>query len=170
MWVAGFLALLLLLVECKGHGDFGPSYEYLYGAWAQELYQHRDTDFTWKDGSGWTDGVSHIMPALPLASGARVSGAMTCAQEEVLRMVAFPMDERPDEWLLKPDAPGITLEWDTNFAAMVWGEQREDLKPGALIWLKREPFLQRCGVIENRRSPGTMTRTFGLAYVLAPQS
>ena len=96
---AGVALLLWSVMACSPGGLWDPDgiYWSRYDGWGTQLQQHRDANFAWKDGSGWLDGVSHVPPKLPLASGASVGESLTCAQEETLIMLAFPTDRGTGE-------------------------------------------------------------------------
>ena len=161
-------------VACGSGGLWDPEglFRSQYQGWGQQLQQHRDEDFVWKDGSGWLDGVSNTPPQLPLPPGTLVGAYLTCAQEEIVSMMAFPTfqdpdelhvlpnaeeinrqwkteffkSEDPDEWYLLPDAEEINRQWKTEFSRMVWGDHTQ-----ALTWLAREPFAERCGLASHFR-------------------
>ena len=111
-----------------------------YQYWAEWLYAERDPTSTWSDGSNLTDGVSHLLPELPIPAGAYEEDHMTCAQVELLELAAIPEGEGIDTWYLKPNWMSITKQWDRNYAKLVWGDH-----PDALVWSKRVTFTGWCG-------------------------
>ena len=61
-------------------------------------------------------------------------------------MMAFPEDWEPGRWYLEPDAQEVNRRWQSDFAALVRGSDDDNL-----IWLGREPFVQRCGFASRFR-------------------
>ena len=106
----------------------------------EKLYAARSPGVAWLDGSNWTDGISDRPPSLPIEPGAPIGSGVTCAQEEIIQMTAFPAGEDPMTWHMEADADAIGSLWTLNKATAIWGEH-----PEALDWLDREPFSQRCG-------------------------
>ena len=138
-----FFLIWISALACQNDGgvwDPDGVFRSEYRWWGQQLHQHRDDGFAWKDGSGWTDGVSNIPPELPLATGSLLNESFTCAQEETLVMMAFPRNEEPDEWHLQSNAEEINRRWYAEFSRMVWGDDADNRE-----WLVREPFAKRCG-------------------------
>ena len=150
-WRVAMVTLILIWgsgLACSPGGLWDPEalFRNQYQGWGNQLQQHRSDDFVWKDGSGWTDGVSDIPPGLPLPPGGMMGDSLTCAQEEVLAMMAFPEDEEPEEWYLERDAEETNRRWKVAFADLVWGDHTDNL-----IWLAREPFAERCGLASHFR-------------------
>lgn len=135
------LLLIALLIACGKHsgGHLDPEREFLwtYEAWGNQFHYEREKDFAWKDGSNWKDGISSTPPPLPIPAGEPPSTVMTCAQEEVINMVAVPDGAGPYE---SREFPDPKLDWETNFSMIVWGEDY----PQAGDWRAKDPFDKRC--------------------------
>ena len=148
-WRVAFRVMLVfcIAVACSPGGLWDPEglYWTKYDGWGNQLQQHRSETFVWRDGSGWTDGVSSAPPDLPLRPDSTLWESLTCAQEEVLIMVAFPNDEDPEDWYLQPNAEAINLRWQAAFASLVWGDAEAPERP------TRTSFWARCGLASHYR-------------------
>ena len=113
-----------------------------YPAWGDQLQYKREDNFAWKDGSSWRDGISSTPPPIPVFLGTTPGTAMTCAQEEIIWMLAFPKDRNMAHWQSQPDADQIARQWQTNFIDFVWGlDYPQPDEPRT-----RESFGERCGM------------------------
>ena len=108
----------------------------------EELDADRSPRLKWLDQSNWQDGVSHLLPELPLEPGAAIKTGMTCTQSEALMMAVFPEGEDPMTWHLEPNIEDIVEQWDLNLATTIWGEH-----PEAMEWYYRETFEETCGTV-----------------------
>ncbi|MYC30201.1 MAG: hypothetical protein F4X65_08945 [Chloroflexi bacterium] len=139
------LVLLALLLACGAHtgGLRVPEREFLYAyeGFGNQLQHERKGDFEWKDGSGWHDGISSTPPPLPIPAGDVPSTVMTCAQEEVVNMIAFPDGVGPHEAEEKQLSRAEEARlWESNFSVIVWGEDY----PQAGEWRAQDSFNERC--------------------------
>ena len=144
--IIGLLPLVLLLAcgHAPAGGELVPEREFLlaYAGWGDQLQYERSDDFAWNDGSSWLDGVSSTPPPLPIPAGDPPSSVMTCAQEEVINMVAFPDGQGPHEWPqeLTLTADQEARQWKANFSRIIWGEDYRQ----AGEWQAKDPFDKRC--------------------------
>ena len=106
----------------------------------ESLHAPRQAGQVWLDGSHWEDGVSHMMPEIPLPPGAPLEQHLTCIQREALLIAAFPEGKDLDTWYMDPRADEIGDEWDRNFAELLWGDHS-----GAVEWLEQNSFEADCG-------------------------
>ena len=111
-----------------------------YTGWGNHLAADRTPGMYWKDGSHWSDGVSHQRPQLPLPEKALLRDHITCAQREVLHLTAFPDDKDIRTWYLQEDYFRISRQWEKNFATLLYGEH-----PKATEWTNRRSFKADCG-------------------------
>ena len=147
-WAAiGVMLLSGMAAACSPGGLWAPEglYWTQYDGWGNQLKQHRSETFVWRDGSGWTDGVSSVPPDLHFRPNSTLWEPLTCAQEEVLIMMAFPNDANPEDWYLQANAEAINLRWHAAFVSLVWGDTKA---PERLI---QTPFWRRCGLASHYR-------------------
>ena len=123
------LSIALSLGCSQTHSDFGPEMRFIahYEPWGDQLQYKRPHDFSWRDGSGWNDGISRTPPPIAAARNSRPGTPMTCAQEEIIWMIAFSQDEDLGAWASQPDADEIAQAWDSTFEDLVWGRARTDV-------------------------------------------
>lgn len=108
----------------------------------EKLDADRPPSVKWTDQSNWHDGISHLLPKLPLEPAAPIRTSMTCAQSEALQMAVFPDGEDAMTWHLEPNAEDIAKQWGLNLATTIWGEH-----PQAMEWYERETFQETCGAM-----------------------
>lgn len=97
-------------------------YRTRFKEWGVEYNQHRDSNFRWRDGSRWRDGVSHESPTFPLDEGESIGTAMTCAQEEIVWVITFPWDSRFSPQQLKTITQADReRHWASNFLSLTRG-------------------------------------------------
>lgn len=123
-----------------GVSDLSARYQ-LAGEW---LSADRSGELSWKDGSNWRDGESHMMPDVPLPEGGRVVEHMTCSQWEVLDMASFPQGESLLDWHTSANADSIDKQWQTNLATNLWGTEPTDATKW--LWMRREDYVRDCGM------------------------
>lgn len=144
--LAGFL-LLLLACTSPGEPNFleNPTLtptelERAYHESGESLNAARSPNRKWADGSNWLDGVSHLLPTLPIAEGEFIRDNLTCTQAEALLMAAFPLGADIETWHMEPNSDEIGDAWEYNHATLIWGNH-----PDALEWYQRENFGDTCG-------------------------
>ena len=138
--VSAAVLLLALTLACAAVVNGGPA-SWEYEGWGDQLQYHREDDFAYKDGSSWTDGISSTPPPLPVFLKDTQGAPMTCAQEEIIWMLAFPRDRDMGNWRSNPDADEIARQWRANFLQFVWGY----VHPAPNETRTRESFGERCG-------------------------